>query len=56
MGRVLGLRMGLQRIAYPGNRFAVNENIGGTGNHRCGRKSLMVHTEIASNTMALLMD
>ncbi|EMP56281.1 hypothetical protein MSNKSG1_10418 [Marinobacter santoriniensis NKSG1] len=39
--------MGSQRIAHTGGRPAVNQDIGGAGNDRRGRKTFVIGAEVS---------
>jgi len=47
MGRVFGFGMGCQRVAYPGNGLAINQHIGGTGDHRRGRETFVIGAKVS---------
>src|SRR5690606_19115444 len=46
VGRVFGLGVRGERITHAGNRFAVDQDIGGAGNNRRGWESLVICTQV----------
>jgi len=47
MRRMSGFGMRCQRVAYPGGGLAIDQYIGGTGNHRCGRETFVIRAKVS---------